>query len=84
MSSMTMHGIEAQLDRRLREEAAATGLSLNQTLKKMLASAVGLNGQPVDHRKDYLEFFGSWSDDDVAAFNTATEDLNLVEPRDWQ
>lgn len=83
MSSMTMHGIEPDLDRRLREEAAAKGLSLNQTLKKLLSSSVGLDGVAMDYRKDYMEFFGVWSEADEAAFNAAVSSCNQIDPEDW-
>ena len=83
MSSMTMHGIVPELDRRLREEAAEKGLSLNQTLKKLLSSSVGLESAPVDHRKDYADFFGVWSKEDEAGFNAAVSSFNRIDPEDW-
>ena len=83
MSSMTMHGIEPDLDRCLREAAAEKGLSLNQTLKKLLSSSVGLDGSTVDRRKDYMEFFGVWSKEDEAEFNAAVSSCNQVDPEDW-
>ncbi|MCK5676301.1 MAG: hypothetical protein KAH99_04730 [Verrucomicrobia bacterium] len=84
MSSMTMHGIAPDLDRRLREEAATKGVSLNQTLKKLLSSSVGLDDVAVDHRKDYMEFFGVWSREDEAAFNAAASSCSQVDPEDWE
>ena len=83
MSSMTMHGIAPDLDRRLREEAAEKGLSLNQTLKKLLASSVGLGSAAVDYRQDYAEFFGVWSKEDEAVFNAAVSSCNRIDPEDW-
>jgi len=84
MGSMTMHGIDPELDRRLREEAAAKGLSLNQTLQKLLTASVGLDGKPKDHRKDFEEFFGVWSEEDSAAFDAAVSDFDRVDPGDWK
>lgn len=84
MSSMTMHGITPDLDRRLREEAAEKGLSLNQTLKKLLSSSVGLEGAAVDHRNDYAEFFGAWSKEDEAVFNAAVFSCSQVDSEDWE
>jgi hypothetical protein len=84
MSSMTMHGIDPDLDRRLREEAANKGLSLNQTLKKLLSASVQLDGSATDHRKEYMEFFGVWSKEDAAAFTAATSDFDQIDPEDWK
>ena len=83
MSSMTMHGINPDLDRRLRDEAAVLGLSLNQTLKKILSSAVGLETVKPDHRQDYVEFCGIWSEKDEAEFNSAISSCNQIDPEDW-
>ena len=84
MSSMTMHGVAPDLDRRLREEAAAKGLSLNQTLKKLLATSVGLDKMPADRGKDFLEFFGVWSDVEAAEFDAATADFERIDPEEWK
>jgi hypothetical protein len=81
---MTMHGIKPELDRRLREEAADKGLSLNQTLQKLLASSLGLDSPRTDHRKDFLEFFGAWSDQDAVEFNAAVSEFGRVDPEEWQ
>lgn len=84
MSSMTMHGIDPDLDRRLREKAAAEGTSLNQTLKKLLAASVGLDGTATDHRKDYEEFSGVWTEEDAKAFKAAASEFEQIDPEDWK
>ncbi len=83
MSSMTIHGIEPVLDLRLREEASALGLSLNQTLKKILSKAIGLEDVAKDHRQDYMDFFGVWKKEDEAEFNAAVLSCSSVDPEDW-
>ncbi|NLX24483.1 MAG: hypothetical protein GXY61_00775 [Lentisphaerae bacterium] len=84
MSSMTMHGIGPELDRRLREEAAANGLSLNQTLQKLLSASVGLDKSVIDHRKDYLPFFGVWSEEEAKEFDVSVSEFGRVDPEDWK
>lgn len=84
MSSMTMHGIAPDLDRRLREEAAAKGLSLNQTLQKLLSASVGIDKAQTDHSKDFIEFFGVWSEEEAAEFEAATADFDRIDPKDWK
>lgn len=84
MSSMTMHGIAPELDRRLREEAAEKGLSLNQTLQKLLAASVGLDKAQTDRSKDFVEFFGVWSEEEGAEFDAATADFDRIDPEDWK
>ena len=84
MSSMTMHGIGSELDRRLREEAANQGLSLNQTLQKLLSASVGLDKAQADRSKDFVEFFGVWSEEEAAEFDAATADFDRIDPEDWK
>ncbi len=84
MSSMTMHGIAPDLDRRLREEAATKGLSLNQTLQKLLSASVGIDKAQTDHSKDFIEFFGVWSEEESAEFKAATADFDRIDPKDWK
>jgi len=83
MSSMTMHGVETVLDQRLREEASSLGLSLNQTLKKLLSKSVGLDRAVTNHRHDYAEFFGVWTKEDEADFNESISSCRQVDPEDW-
>ena len=83
MSSMTMHGIEPVLDVRLRKEAVMLGLSLNQTLKKLLSKSVGLEKVVTDHRQDYMEFFGAWTKEDELEFDESHSSCRQIDPEDW-
>ncbi len=68
MSSITIHDLDHELDRKLTEEAHRSKKSKNQTVKDFLARALGMR---VDGRyaDDYREFCGLWSEDELKAFN---------------
>ena len=84
MRSITLHGIGEQLDKRIREIAAREGVSLNKTMKALLAEALGLSSAKTNRREDFSDIFGVWSRADLDEFNAATGDLQQVDERDWK
>jgi hypothetical protein len=38
----------------------------------------------IDHRDDYLEFFGVWSKEDLQEFHKNIKDLESIDLRDWE
>jgi hypothetical protein len=83
MKSITIHGMDDALDRLIREKAAAEGKSLNKTIKGLLEESLGMHHSQ-DHRAEFIDLFGSWSEKDREQFEQATEDLNRVDPEDWE
>jgi hypothetical protein len=85
MSTLSIHALDAVVEKRIRAKARREGRSLNQTLKDLLAVSVGANRATVaDHRTDFAEFCGIWTAQDVRAFKAATSDLEVVDSADWQ
>ncbi len=84
MKSITVHGLDDQVYERLKKRAAAEGRSLNRTAKAILGEAVGLGPTVTDHRQDFLDLFGTWSQRDLQEFQQATADLRRVDTTDWQ
>jgi predicted transcriptional regulator len=83
MSSITIHALDPELERRLTEEARRLKRSKNSLVKEMLASSLGLPGQ-AGRNGAYDEFLGSWSAEEEAAFRTATADHEAIDPGEWR
>ena len=83
MKSITIHGMDETLDRRLREKADAEGKSLNKTIKGLLEESLGLR-RSRNRREEFMDLFGSWSTEEQEQFERATEDLRRVDPEDWE
>ena len=83
MKSITIHGMDEALDRRLREKADAEGKSLNKTIKGLLEESLGLHPSR-NHREEFMDLFGSWSTEEREQFEQATEDLRRIDPEDWK
>lgn len=84
MKSITIHNLDDPLDSLIREKAKKEGLSLNNTIKKLLAESLGLSPKKGEERKrDFLDLFAVWSDRDVQDFNKRIIDLEKIDPGDW-
>jgi hypothetical protein len=85
MKSITIHKLEPDLADRIEKQAKRDGVSLNQTIKSILRNALGLNKPPpVDHSEDFLDLFGSWSEEESAAVDARIREGRQIEPTDWQ
>lgn len=84
MGSITIHGLDDELDRRIRSEAQARSQSLNKTIKHLLAKSLGMGGRRVDRRQDFSDLFGTWSQEDLVAFDRATETFGVIDPEEWK
>lgn len=84
MKSITIHGLEDPLDSMIRQRAKKHNTSLNKTIKQLLAEALGLRPEvKVNHRDDFIDLFGSWSQNDVDEFSKNTRDFERIDPADW-
>jgi plasmid stability protein len=85
MKSITIHKLDEALARVLEERARREGVSINRLVKRLLRSALGLEKEPEpDHRMEFLDLFGTWSDRETAEFNRRIEELETIEPQDWE
>lgn len=83
MKSISIHKIEDKLMALIEKRSRETGLSLNKTIKLLLAEAVGLH--PEERGKNrFEEFCGVWDDPDVKEFEKATHDFSQIDPTDWK
>ena len=85
MKSITIHGIDDQLNDLIKSKAESEGLSINKTVKKLLETSLGV--KPQDERRnlnDFKEFSGLWTIADLEEFEEKTADLRKTDKRDWE
>lgn len=86
MNQLTLRGFDKALARRIREEAKARGLSLNQAAVLLLRQGAGL--APADRPKcvgeSMKELIGAWSQGEEAEFRRAIRPLEEVDPAFWK
>jgi plasmid stability protein len=84
MKSITIHKLEPDLAERLEKKAKRDGRSLNRTVKSILRNALGLSKHtPEGHKDDFMDLFGTWSDEEAATFNARTHESRQVKTTDW-
>lgn len=84
MKSITIHGLEDDLDEKIRSKAGEEGLILNKTLKLLVREALGMGSRRKDRRQDFQDLFGTWSSEDLEAFGRATEGFSRIDTEDWR
>lgn len=76
MSTLTIHALDATVEKRIRSKARRDGRSINQTLKDLLAASTGVKPLPdAGHHEDFAEFCGIWTEKDAREFRDATVDF---------
>jgi hypothetical protein len=84
MKSITVHGIDKETEKLIKERAKSAGTSVNKIMKELLAKALGLGKDKHDHRDEFLDLFGVWTEADEKRFLEAVRDLEAVHPEDWK
>jgi hypothetical protein len=83
MRHLTIRDIPSELARALDRERRQTGASLNQTVKDLLARALGLR-PGVSARNGLERLAGTWSDEDLREFEEAVVPLRRIDDELWR
>ncbi|MCP4754882.1 MAG: hypothetical protein GY866_28740 [Proteobacteria bacterium] len=85
MKSITIHGLSDEVDRLIRERAHQQETSLNKIIKQLLEKSLGLNtGNRIDHKKDFEDLFGIWTERDAEEFKATTKEFDEIDLQDWK
>ena len=85
MRSITIHGLDDELDKEIRAKAKNQGTSLNKTIKRLLKKALGFKSQTgQDYRDEFMDLFGVWKEEDYKEFIESIKDFKAIDSGDWQ
>ncbi|HEY9054820.1 MAG TPA: hypothetical protein VIO60_08375 [Rectinemataceae bacterium] len=82
MKSITIHGIDAVLDKKLAEKSKELGLSQNKTIKAILHTYL-VDDRKAEKREAFADLFGTWTEEERTAFESRISDLESVDAADW-
>lgn len=83
MKSITIHGIDDELDVKIARKSKEYGLSQNRTVKFILQSA--LSADPKAQRRDeFSDLFGKWTMQEKEAFESHVVDFERIDESDWK
>lgn len=83
MKSITIHGIDTDLDMKIAEKAAEIGLSQNRTVKFILQSSL-ISDKKASKKESFSELFGKWTKAEKEEFDKKISDLETVNESDWK
>ena len=82
MSQVTIRDLSPEVEALLRERARFEGRSLSKVASELLTEASGFDA---DRRKrDLSRFFGTWSGEEVAAFETTQSSFGDIDRNLWE
>ena len=84
MTTLSIHNLDPELERRVRRRAREKRQSLNKTLHELIEQALGVSAKDSSVEQRFARFCGAWSEEDLETFDEATSDLQDVDPADWQ
>jgi hypothetical protein len=84
MKTITVHGIDKETEKLIKKRAKSARTSVNKSVKELLAKALGTDKVRQDHRDDFIDLFGVWTEAEEKEFLEAARDLESVRPEDWK
>lgn len=83
MKSITIHGIDSNLDKKISEKAAEIGLSQNRTVKFILQSSL-ISDKKASKKEAFSDLFGKWTNTEKEEFNNNITDFETINESDWK
>lgn len=83
MKSITIHGIDSDLDRRISEKSKEYGLSQNRTVKFILQNTL-LSDKKAARREMFSDLFGAWTTAERKEFEERIEPFEKINEADWK
>lgn len=85
MGALTIRGLDTTEAARLKQEAAARGVSVNTLLKQLVREGLDLKPASRSRRYDDLDrLAGTWDEDEALAFAQTVAAFEQVEPEMWR
>jgi plasmid stability protein len=83
MKSISVHGIDKQIEQKIGERAKSEGKSVNRIVKELIAKALGLGEKPPDNRAMFEDLSGVWTEAQEREFLDSIADLETTDEEDW-
>ena len=85
MKTLTIRGVDAELDRILKERSRRDNLSVNQWILRALRVITGQQKEPLFRQYDDLDdLAGGWSKEETAAFQRNTRVFEKIDEEIWK
>jgi hypothetical protein len=85
VKTLTIRGIDPELDNKIKEKSRKSGESINKLILRLLRSSLGLGEKevfPVYHDLDHLA--GTWTEEDEKEFQKHIAGLEEIDKEMWE
>jgi ferritin-like protein len=83
MKSISVHGVDEEIEKKIGERAKNEGKSVNKIVKELIAKALGLGDKPPDNRAMFEDLSGVWTEEEEREFLASIADLEKTDEKDW-
>jgi len=84
MKSISLHGIDEDMGKKIGERAKIEGKSVNKVVKELISRALGPGTSHPDRKEDFTDLCGVWTQEEAAEFMSSLSDLETADPQDWR
>lgn len=84
MKSISVHGIDEEIEKAIKERAKNEEKSVNKVVKELIAKALGMGEKPPDNRAEFADLCGVWTEAEASEFMELIADLETVDAKDWR
>jgi hypothetical protein len=83
VKSMSIHGVDRELAKRIREKAEEYGLSVNKTMKKLLGDSLGFSTEKKGLSREFDDLCGALPIKAGEELRRVLEEMDSVDPEAW-
>jgi len=83
MPSITLHNLDPEIERAVRERAREQRTSLNRTIQRILKESLGLDKKPIK-KCDFSDLAGTWTKKEALEFEKATGVFSKIDTEMWK
>ena len=83
MNQFSLRRVPPEVERRLRAVAQENSESVNAAINRILAESLGVVPEG-SRKRDLSDLAGTWSEDEAAEFERATEHFGRIDEKMWE
>jgi hypothetical protein len=83
MKTMSIHGVDPTMARKIREKSAEYGLSANKTMKKILADSLGMGKGKPGANSEFDDLCGALPAAAAAELEKSLLEMDFVDEEAW-